>query len=220
MKRVLIIVTVAALVTSGTAQARGGHSRTEGGNDAQTLAQCPPEGDARLADVRTLNLKKRRMAVPAAADIDERVTLPAMTIPGDDSDRWNDSRAAAVEGYVADVIVGGVESVNCHTHDPLYRDTHIELTLDPNGGDESKFVIVEVTPQWRERMRGQGIDWSTPALRRQILGRWVRVTGWLLFDAEHANASENTAEPGANVWRATAWEVHPVTSIQVVDRPR
>jgi hypothetical protein len=81
-------------------------------------------------------------------------------------------------------------------------------------------VIVEVTPRWRAMMAARGVDWSTRTLRRGYLGRWVRVTGWLLFDAEHANAAENT-EPGrARNWRATAWEIHPITSIEVVPRPR
>jgi hypothetical protein len=52
------------------------------------------------------------------------------------------------------------------------------------------------------------------------LGRWVRVTGWLLFDAEHANAAENTAPGRARNWRASAWEIHPITAVEVVPRPR
>jgi hypothetical protein len=46
------------------------------------------------------------------------------------------------------------------------------------------------------------------------------VTGWLLFDAEHANAAANTAPGRPRDWRATAWEVHPITSLEVVPRPR
>jgi hypothetical protein len=41
----------------------------------------------------------------------------------------------------------------------------------------------------------------------------------MLFDVEHQNASENTAPGRERNWRATAWEIHPITSIEVVQRP-
>lgn len=96
-------------------------------------------------------------------------------------------RAATVQGYVADVKVGGVESVDCHTKDPIDRDTHIELTLTPNDPDEATHVIMEVTPRWRALMNQRGSDWSTSALRRALLGRWIEVNGdglglWHLFE--------------------------------------
>lgn len=187
-----------------------------GGNDATVLAVCPVEGDAKAPQVRALNLLKRRVTMPAPADVDNQVALVAMVAPGDDTSRFDSRKAATIEGYVADVKVGGVESVNCHTHDPQYRDTHIELTLDPLHDAENKHVIVEVTPQWRGQMAKNGVDWSTPTLRKQLLGRWVKVTGWLLFDEEHANAAENTNPGGARNWRATVWEIHPITDIQVL----
>src|SRR2546429_8239945 len=82
-------------------------------NDAEILASCPPQGDAKQAAARALNPLKRRMAIPTARDIDPRVTLTAMLAPGDDTNRWDTKRAAVIEGYVADVKVGGIESVNC-----------------------------------------------------------------------------------------------------------
>jgi hypothetical protein len=60
-------------------------------------------------------------------------------------------------------------------------------------------------------------DWSTEALRARLLHHRVRVTGWLLFDAEHRNAAENTEPGGAHNWRATAWEVHPITKLEVLN---
>ena len=190
-------------------------------DDAAVLASCPPEGDARIAVVQHLNLLKRRMTIPSAADIDHSVTMAALTAPGDDTSRWHAAKGATIEGYVAGVKVGGVESVNCHTHQSRYRDTHIELTLRPNDNDESTYVIVEVTPQVRQKMADQGVDWSTEALRRQLLGRWVQVTGWLLFDTEHVGNAANTNPGGSHNWRATVWEIHPITSIKVLPaRPR
>lgn len=194
----------------------GRHSRGSSGNDAAILANCPTQGDAKKPSVRALNALKRRMTSPAATDMDTQVTMAAMLAPGDDTGRFDPKKGAILEGYVADVKVGGVESVNCHTHDPKYRDTHIELTLDPMHDAESKHVIVEVTPQWREEIAKNSVDWTTKTLRMQLLGRWIKVTGWLLYDEEHANAAENTNPGGSRNWRATVWEIHPVTAIEVL----
>ena len=103
------------------------------------------------------------------------------------------------------------------------RRQHLEvghsIELPVNDGSKTQRVIVEVTPRWRAIMTEQGADWSTRALRDRLLGRWIKVTGWMLFDAEHQNESENTAPGRERNWRATAWEVHPITSIEVVQRP-
>jgi hypothetical protein len=191
-------------------------SRAAIADDAQTLANCPPTGDATSAQVKALNVLKRRMTTPTPQDIDARVTMQALVAPGDDTNRWDDERGATIEGYVAGVKVGGVESVNCHTKDPAYRDTHIELTLEPLANDESTYVIVEVTPQVRQEMAKKGVDWSTASLHKTLLGRWIRVSGWLLFDVEHKPNARNTASGGAHIWRATVWEIHPITAIEVL----
>ncbi len=192
---------------------------------AQAMAQevyrsCGMEGDARARTVREMNRLKNRYQPPQTADYDISVTFAAMVAPGDDENRWSETKAAEITGYVHDVKVGGVESANCHARDPLYRDTHIELVLDPMNAGGPKRLIVEVTPRWRSMIQQKGIDWTTNALRRNFLGRWVKVHGWLFFDAEHKNESENTNPGRARNWRATAWEIHPVVSIEVVQKPR
>jgi hypothetical protein len=191
------------------------------GKDSSIAAPpiCSLEGDARSPRVQALNELKNRATIPSARDIDSTVTMLALLAPGNDAGRFNTRRAATISGYVADVKVGGVETVNCHAELPSDRDTHIELTLEPNDPDESTHVIVEVTPRWRAEMTRHGEDWSTAGLRRQLLGRWIHVTGWLLYDEEHEANAEHTHRGRANVWRATVWEVHPITAIQVLERP-
>ena len=179
---------------------------------------CGMAGDATAASAQALNRLKNRHTAPA--QIDSQVSLVALVAPGDDRTRWSDTVGASVVGYVHDVKPGGIETTNCRARDLPDRDTHIELVLDPMQAAGGQRVIVEVTPRWRAIMAARGVDWSTAALRRDYLGRWVRVTGWLMFDAEHANASENTAPGRPRNWRATAWEVHPITAIAVVPRPR
>jgi len=180
---------------------------------------CSVTGDAVSAGVRALNRLKNRPAVPADSDIDTSVTLSALLAPGDDRVRWSEGRAATIVGYVRDVDVGGVETVNCHAKTPGHRDTHIALV--GSAGDEGQLpVVVEVTPGWRARAARGGADWSTDSLRAAIAGRWVRVTGWLLYDVEHQGQAEHTAPGRTGNWRATAWELHPVTAIAVDPSPR
>lgn len=177
---------------------------------------CGMEGTARSYKVKALNELKNRYNFPEQKDFDKNVSLKAMLEPGDDMHRWNQNKAGEIIGYVYNVKPGGIESCNCEAKDKLYRDTHIELLLDPNETAENKRVIVEVTPRIRAIMKEKGIDWTTQALRKKFLGRWVKVQGWLLFDEEHKKQSENTNPGKPKNWRATAWEVHPVTDIEVV----
>jgi hypothetical protein len=180
---------------------------------------CPLQGDAKNPDVKELNRNKGRYHSPVSSDIDQTVTLTAMVAPGDDEDRFDVKTAATVTGYVLKVMEGGRETCNCHARSEDERDTHIELTLS-EGADERQSVIAEVTPRTRIlRERAGHNDWTTQALKRDIQGKWIEVTGWLLFDFEHVGEAENTNPGGPRNWRATCWEIHPVTSIKVLDSP-
>jgi hypothetical protein len=63
----------------------------------------------------------------------------------------------------------------------------------------------------------QGSDWSAVALYDKLLGRRVRFEGWLFFDTSHAGESENIAAGRRGNWRATAWEIHPVTKFEIIE---
>jgi hypothetical protein len=177
---------------------------------------CPPQGNANPDSVKTLNILKSRVDTPVDADMDPAVTLEAMLQPDDDEERWDEAKAGNVTAFVHDVKVGGIETINCKATDPEDRDPHIELVLDPDHDRGAQRVIVEVTPGWRDRMRAQNIDWSTTTLKERLIGRWVRVKGWLFFDQEHVNQAENTNPGNDKNWRATVWELHPITFIEVL----
>jgi hypothetical protein len=183
---------------------------------ALSLAQsrCPACGWAIRGEVREFARLKNRTALPQVEDFDGGVSLEEMLRGGDDRGRWSEAKAGAVEGYVVSVGEGGVEAANCYS---LWRrDTHIHVAARADAPPREQFVV-EVTPRLREWAAGRGEDWTTPALRRALVGRWCRFEGWLLFDREHADASENTRAEGEGVWRATAWELHPVTKIEVMN---
>ena len=208
MKKVLLLVSILALHCSCT--------HTTGRMD--TYRDCGLEGDARSERVKELDVLKNRYTFPDSTDFDNTVTLQSILAPGEDRQRFNYHKAVDITGYVFDVKVGGVETCNCHERNPAYRDTHIELVLSASSNDEKRCVIVEVTPRMREVMTAIGVDWSTDNLRNTIKGHVVRVKGWLLFDEEHIKQAENTDPDNSKDWRATCWEIHPVTSIEVVDQ--
>lgn len=174
---------------------------------------CPAGGLGLTPAARRTARLKNRETQPRPEDFDPRVTLASLTAPGDDRQRWSEARAAALEGYVVEVKAAGPEAANCFS--PARRDTHIHIAARPDA-PARETVVLEVTPRLEGWAAGRGLDWSEAALRRDLAGRWCRFEGWLFFDAGHAEEAENTAPGGGGNWRATAWEVHPVTRIEAV----
>lgn len=180
---------------------------------------CPPEGTAKTEHLARLNRLKNRNTFPKSEDFDSTITLKKLLEPGDDRERWDILKAAKITGYVYDVKPGGIETCNCKAKEIDARDTHIEILLDPMNDNKMQRVIVEVTPRIRELMKNKGEDWSTGKLRDKLLSRWINFEGWLLFDEEHASQAENTNPGRERNWRATAWEIHPVTNFKIVSTP-
>jgi hypothetical protein len=199
--------------------------------DMEKYIGCPLTGSAKEASSKisqlasrmtfeaALNIKKNRYALPKS--FDNSITLAKMATPGEDQHRWSDKAEIPVRvtGYVAFLIENFEgESCNCYKHDDSHSDTHIDLVVEPNdSADFSKHVIVEVTPRMKYLAKLRGQNWSSASLSRQFLGHWVTVEGWLMWDGEHGKQAQNThpVDPTHLNWRATCWEVHPVTNIQL-----
>ena len=174
---------------------------------------CPSAGIAFTHRARLLHQLKNRTAIPKTFDFDSRVTLDALLKPGDDSQRWQIDHAARIQGEVIDVAYARAEATNCFS--PCRRDIHI-LIATRKAAPKKEQVVLEVTPNLRDWAAKQGMDWSESALRTRLIGHWCEFAGWLYFDVGHAEESENSAPLNPNNWRATAWEVHPVTEITVI----
>lgn len=169
---------------------------------------CPSGGLALTQKQAALHQLKNRKAIPNEQDFDSSVTLDALLQPGDDRDRWSSNgRGAKIQGLVIDVEHAGAEATNCFN--PCGRDIHILLARQAGAG-KNQHVVVEVTPHF------QNVDWSEKNLQATLVGHWVEFEGWLYFDVGHADQAENTAPGNPTNWRATAWEIHPVTRIVVV----
>jgi hypothetical protein len=178
--------------------------------------QCPAQGTATSDAGRALNTLKNRPAAPTDAQINTAVTLSGMLADGDDTGRFDQGRGAEIVGYVTKVEQGGhPETANCGNMTALYTDTHITVAASPNAPD-TQSLIAEVTPVWRVAMQKNGLDWRTETLQTTLVGHRVKFRGWLMFDAHHIEEATNTAPNNPKDWRKTVWEVHPITSMQVV----
>jgi len=148
-------------------------------------------------------------------------------------DQLGEGKTFRLIGYLYYVKESGMESSNCELpkDDPEGSnvDYHIGIGFDPGVAaklhnkvaltpEEKKeltqtSVIVEMTPHYRFTYEN-GI-WTYDALK-QIIGSQVRVTGQLLVDSEHNVAGQNCAlGVTLKCWRASVWELHPVTGFQL-----
>ena len=167
---------------------------------------CPSAGLALTTRARDLHRLKNRTSFPQATDFDPRITLDALLQPGDDTNRWSNTRAARIQGEVIDVAYARPEATNCFN--PCRRDIHI-LVAARKGAAKTEHVVVEVTPNL-------SIGSSEETLQNQLVGHWCEFEGWLYFDVGHAEESENISPGKPGNWRATPWEIHPVTKITVI----
>lgn len=174
---------------------------------------CPSAGIALTTRARNLHRLKNRTSIPSANDFDSTTTLESLLQPGDDTNRWSTNRAARIQGEVIDVAYARPEATNCFN--PCRKDIHI-LVATRKGVAKTEHVVVEVTPNLRDWAGGQGIDWSEETLQKQLVGHRCEFEGWMYFDLGHAEESENISPGKPDNWRATAWEIHPVTKITII----
>jgi len=116
---------------------------------------------------------------------------------------------AAVQtvGYIVAIKpqASNSESCNCGWHGERATDWHIAL-VEHVGDGEKTSIVMEPTP----RLKKRHLKWT-----KAMLSPWlnrdqpVRISGWLLFDPQHTNH--------LNKYRATLWEIHPITKIEVWD---
>ena len=68
---------------------------------------CGLAGSAKTNATKAQNRLKNRFTSPTASDIDSAVTLAAMLVPGDDTDRFDSGSAGQITGFVAKVTGPG-----------------------------------------------------------------------------------------------------------------
>ncbi len=136
-------------------------------------------------------------------------------------------------GYLYDIKVEGKESSNCQLEDSADHanvDFHIFIGFDPDvaarirdkkltaedkAGLKANAVIVEMTPQC---CGPDGRIWTADEVQA-VKGMKVKVLGQLMVDNEHDVPGQNCgrSDHTKNCWRASVWELHPVTGFEVCD---
>ena len=172
-----------------------------------------------LAQRWYLIVQKNRTEVPreyTPMPFAEFLALPAL--PDDyGSAEWDLARlytgqAVSLEGYIAEVR--RVKDGWNYGRPMEEGDIHVHLREQPQphcfpGSGRGEQLVTEVTPHFQPPVTG----WSEEALLRLCEQQArVRVSGWLLHDYAHLD--------GIGRWRASAWEIHPVTKIEVWESER
>lgn len=147
----------------------------------------------------------------------------------DDLSKKGEGHPFGVIGYLYYAKAEGAESSNCQLTGPENIDYHIGIGFDTTvagklaahksltAADKAEMkqnaVVVEMTPHYRDLYES---DWDVSLLKK-VLGSQVKVVGQLLVDNEHYEAKDDCGykSPGDACWRASVWELHPVTSFQV-----
>ena len=147
-----------------------------------------------------------------------------------------ENQIVSLTGWLVLAYAGPPETTNCASS--TFHDWHLEIFADlsdhaPQVGDPTP-IICEVTPRteraiYRDGTRIQALtgffrsqDASYHATKHKA--KKVRVTGYLMWDDDHNGSADvgSTIEYFSkngfhNPWRSTAWEVHPVMKIEVIN---
>ena len=156
-----------------------------------------------------LGQQKRRHELPPSYEpwtFTQFLALPSIPPeyrPGDWAlVRKSSERAIGLEGYLAEVI---------RRQD---GDLHLHLRNAPQpqcfpSGPRGRQIVTEVTPAFQPPHTGWSAEVLLALCERQVP---VRLSGWLLHDFPHV--------PDVGKWRVSAWEIHPVTRIEVWNTER
>jgi len=168
---------------------------------------CKAVGNSSDPKMIALNTQKNRVDIPSPdayilLDWDELKGLPSA------SPKDFEGAPVIVKGYLSNKINvedrSPGESTNCNLLDADEVDWHIYLTKAPKQLIKDA-IIVETTPRTRPLHH-----WDKSVLDGLVnKNTQVRISGWLMYDFQHENVIGKE--------RATVWEVHPITRIEVAD---
>jgi hypothetical protein len=179
--------------------------------------KCGPTGSGDKRDKETNRLKNRTDSPKSyhAVTWKALADLPYPSPAPKSRDKFTDEQleeitkfeGAAVQaiGYLVALKPqkGNSESCNCGMKGEPATDWHIAL-VEHTGDGENSSVVVEPTP----RIKKHHPNWTKKNLEPWLNTELpVRISGWLLFDPQHANHLKK--------YRRTLWEIHPITKIEV-----
>lgn len=207
MKRVAFISTIAIALLAIAAMMGG-------------KKQCPPEGSAnhkkgKHAELKprekNLNIHINRENIPQASDFDKGVTIEGMYNSKDDS-IFSEDKAATLEGYIFRASSNSVESCNCFTEDKSQYSTNVYLSPNPitNETRTADCIVAVITPY----SRSLHPEWTTDYFNYKMVGKKVKISGWMIFNFLKGNLSIETNSNGTQPERRTIWGICPTTDLK------
>jgi len=186
-----------------------------------SIADCPVGGCGGVSD-SLLDVAKNRTDAPSGALAPLTVaqmtnlTQPASWLTGKDRSSLQGSgqegTPVQLMAFLIKVKPEGKESCNCGLGKRADTDIHLVMVTNKNG-QEAQSISGEITP--RVRLGGHP-DWNLKNVKT-LQKKFVRLTGWLMLDTAHIpHTVLLTGErPRTGLNRASNWEVHPITRIEV-----
>ena len=152
---------------------------------------------------KALNTNKNRTDTPADTAYVKVDWADLRDLPANHSEDLPGA-PVVIEGFlVHKVKPEGAESPNCGLTDPDEVDWHMYTSNTAGVDDISKAVIVETTARTRPIHKWAKSDLDA-VINKNVP---MRISGWLLYDYEHV--------PVIGSQRASVWEIHPITKIEV-----
>ena len=204
---VAVATFVAAIILFGSA----GYGQTPQRQCAKSISECPADGCGGLIDSE-LNRLKNRTEIPGAIKpyaLNQFIALKklepqAWTANKPRGDfRLLENSGISIRGYLIRVRASSAETANCLLIGKDNVDWVLSIAPKPNDIRENS-VTAEITPRLRPD------NWDFEKLRElELTKSYIRITGWLLLDTVQLGRGS------LSEWRATNWEVHPVSEIEI-----
>jgi hypothetical protein len=163
-----------------------------------------------------LNVDKNRTAIPTAADFDKKITLGDLIAIDATENKFSNRTAVDIEGFVTSIHLVKGGSANFNSTDPQKMVVRIYLSPSATDNDKKHQLIANITPAMILAAAKRGEDYSIGALSKSLPGKKVRIQGWLFYNVEHKEQAYAENPNGQMVYRASCWEVTPVTLVKVV----
>lgn len=179
-------------------------------------------GDTKRIDIRKTNILKNRIEQSSnieKIDILSFYTFDTFNNTVNDKNLYSNNTYAEITGRVIKVEISEPESCNCNNKDYRMRDIHIKI-IPKNNPKNTLPLIVEISPRVKMLKAEQGSIIAYSNIKKQLLGKVVTFQGWMFYDEEHFENSKNSikiVKSNSNIWRQSAWEIHPIINFFVND---
>ncbi len=176
---------------------------------SQTEEPCPVEGRSPSDIAKRMNVLKNRDITNGVAN--PNIVADSILKGGpEDTGKYKNSDYATVTGYVLGADDAGPESCNCFSNDTNKQNIKIYIGQNLSSWKDSVFVV-EITPPFKKLHREINAD--------GLIGLKITVTGKMMYNFEAKKFALNACSKCRTTDRKTAWEICPVTDIQVTPTP-